>query len=77
MKQGWIAFTWIVRLDKKKRLVLPVELRDRLGISDSVELNWSAEGLKVSKPNEYRTRPASRNISEVCLHRLIEMAVVV
>ena len=60
-----------IRLDKKGRLVLPVEIRDALGLKkqDELQLDFVQNGYSVtavlSKPGNSKSRLVSKNIKEV------------
>ena len=60
-----MAFTWVIKLDKKKRLVIPMEAREKLGITDYVLVKLRGRKLAISKPNGERGRPISKNCEEV------------
>lgn len=56
---------YICRLDSKFRLVLPVDIRELLGIENSVVLEL-CDGVSVlRKPNGESGRPVSKNCEEV------------
>ena len=60
-----------IRLDKKGRLVLPVEIRDALGLKkqDELQLDFVQNGYSVtavlSKPGKSKSRLVSKNTREV------------
>ncbi len=58
---------YICRLDAKFRLVLPVDAREALGITDGVVLELRDGELAFRKLNgeRKRSRPVSRNCEEV------------
>lgn len=60
-----------IRLDKKGRLVLPLEIRDALGLKKQDELqldfvqNSSSVTAVLSRPGNSKSRLVSKNIKEV------------
>ncbi len=60
-----------IRLDKKGRLVLPVEIRDALGLKKGEELQllFESKGTSVSaifsRPGKASSRSISKNMKEV------------
>ena len=60
-----IAFTWVCKLDKKFRLVIPEKVRRELDISDKVLLELSDQGLVVNKANGELGVLVSRNCMKV------------
>ena len=60
-----------IRLDKKGRLVLPVEIRDALGLEKGEELQllFESKGTSVSatlsRPGRASSRSISKNTKEV------------
>ncbi len=60
-----IAFTWVCKLDKKFRLVIPEKARRELQISDKVLLELSDYELVVKKANGESGNLISRNCMKV------------
>lgn len=63
-----VVFTWIIRLDRKNRLVLPLTARKSLGISDSIFVKLDKEKLVITKPDSLKNTEGvkiSKNHSEM------------
>lgn len=63
-----VHFTkWICRLDRKRRFVLPEEVRRSLGLEEFALIELEGDRLVVRKANGElaRARPISRNLFEV------------
>ena len=56
---------WVCRLDKKFRLVLPLEARQGIKASDSVLLVLNGDKLVISLPDCEEGRAISKNCKEV------------
>ncbi|MBI1974206.1 hypothetical protein HYS54_05315 [Candidatus Micrarchaeota archaeon] len=61
-------FTWVITLDSKKRLVLPLEARLRLGINGTIVASLEAGRLVIKPANENPyslSLPQSRNCQQL------------
>ena len=56
---------YFITLDRKNRIVLPVTIREKLGITDSIVLKIDSNKAILQKPNGEFAFPISRNISEI------------
>ncbi len=59
------VFTWRIRLDKKSRLVVPLEVRRSLGISDSVVVVLEKASASLRPSGDGPGIAVSRNCFEV------------
>lgn len=65
-KEKGSARVLICRLDSKHRLVLPVLVREKLGLNGSVQLRLEGDRVIIKKPERtLGALPISRNCSEV------------
>lgn len=55
----------MARLDKKSRLVLPVKVRETLGIKDRVVLTLKGDELVVTAAGDESGRAISKNVEEL------------
>lgn len=60
-----MAFTWVIKLDKKNRLVVPMEARQRLGITDLILVKLESQRLVITKANGEKGRLISKNCQEI------------
>ena len=63
-----VVFTWLIRLNSKNRLVLPLNARKYLGISDSVLLKLDKNKLVLTIPDGLKNKEGVK-ISKNCFER--------
>ena len=56
-----IQFIYTIKLDKKKRLVLPLKIRTELNITDSIEINKTGNRVTLKKPEKPKGFQISKN----------------
>jgi len=56
-----IHFIFTIKLDKKKRLVLPLKIRNYLEITDSIAIKKTNKGILIEKPKQPKGIRISKN----------------
>ena len=60
-----IQFIYTIKLDEKKRLVLPLKIRTDLNITDSIEINKTGNRVTLKKPEKQKGFQISKNHLEI------------
>jgi len=60
-----IQFIFTIKLDKKKRLVLPLKIRTELNITDSIAIKKTNKGILIEKPKQPKGLQISKNHYEM------------